>query len=95
MADDFLYWCSLPDVLYLDKSNPSSYYQCRVKISVPLRPAQNVQVARSAMFARTFTVLLKSNTVADFNRALENEIIPILRKQRGFQDELTLVTPDG
>ncbi len=47
------------------------------------------------MFARTVTVRLKSNAVADFNRALENEIIPILRKQRGFQDELTLVTPDG
>ena len=47
------------------------------------------------MFARTVTVRLKSNAVADFNRALENEIIPILRKQRGFQGELTLVTPDG
>jgi heme-degrading monooxygenase HmoA len=45
------------------------------------------------MFARTVTVRLKA--VADFNRTLENEIIPILRKQRGFQDELTLVTPDG
>ena len=47
------------------------------------------------MFARTVTVRLKSNSVADFNRTLENEIIPILRKQRGFQNELTLVTPDG
>ena len=47
------------------------------------------------MFARTVTVRLKSNAVADFNRTLENEIVPILRKQRGFQDKLTLVTPDG
>jgi len=47
------------------------------------------------MFARTVTVRLKSQAVADFNRTLENEIIPILRRQRGFQDELTLVTPDG
>lgn len=47
------------------------------------------------MFARTVTVRLKSNAVADFNRTLENEIIPILRKQRGFQNELTLVSPDG
>ena len=47
------------------------------------------------MFARTVTVRLKANAAADFNRTLENEIIPILRKQRGFQNELTLVTPDG
>ena len=47
------------------------------------------------MFARTVTVRLKPKAAADFNRTLENEIIPILRKQRGFQDELTLVTPDG
>ena len=43
------------------------------------------------MFARTVTVRLKSNAVADFNRTLENEIVPILRKQKGFQDKLTLV----
>jgi len=47
------------------------------------------------MFARTVTVRLKSNAVADFNRTLENEIVPILRKQRGFQDEMILVAPDG
>jgi len=47
------------------------------------------------MFARTVTMRLKSNAVSEFNRTIENEIMPILRKQRGFQDELTLVTPDG
>jgi heme-degrading monooxygenase HmoA len=47
------------------------------------------------MFARTVTVRLKSNAVADFNRTLENEMVPILRRQKGFQDELTLVAPDG
>lgn len=47
------------------------------------------------MFARTVTVRLKSNAVADFNKTLENEIVPILRRQKGFRDELTLVTPDG
>lgn len=47
------------------------------------------------MFARTVTVRLKSHAVADFNKTLVNEIVPILRRQKGFQDELTLVTPDG
>ena len=47
------------------------------------------------MFARTVTVRLKSNMVADFKKTLENEILPLLRKQRGFQDEITLVAPEG
>src|SRR5260370_16408433 len=47
------------------------------------------------MFARTVTVRLKSNAVADVNKGLENEIVPIVRRQEGFRDELTLVTPDG
>jgi len=47
------------------------------------------------MFARTVTVRLKANTKADFQRTLENEIVPLLRKRQGFQDELTLVSQDG
>ena len=47
------------------------------------------------MFARTVTVRLKSNGVADFKKTLENEIVPLLRKRTGFQDEITLVAPDG
>src|SRR5882672_11151789 len=47
------------------------------------------------LFARAVTVRLKANAVGDFTRTLENVIIPILRKQRGFQDKMILVTPDG
>ncbi len=47
------------------------------------------------MFARTVTVRLKANAKADFQKTLENEIIPLLRKRQGFQDELTLVSQDG
>ena len=47
------------------------------------------------MFARTVTVRLKSNAVGDFKRTVENEIIPILRRQKGFQEETLLVTPEG
>lgn len=31
----------------------------------------------------------------DFTQKLESEILPILRKQKGFKDELTLVSSDG
>ena len=47
------------------------------------------------MFARTVTMRLKSNSVSDFNRTLEKEIVPILRQQRGFQDEVVLVKTNG
>jgi len=47
------------------------------------------------MFARSVSLRLKPNNVAEFTRTLENEIIPLLRKQKGFQDEITLVAPGG
>jgi heme-degrading monooxygenase HmoA len=47
------------------------------------------------MFARSVTMRLKPNTVSDFNRTLEKEILPLLQKQKGFRDELTLVSSNG
>ena len=47
------------------------------------------------MFTRSVSLRLKPNNVAEFTRTLENEIIPLLRKQKGFQDEITLVAPGG
>jgi hypothetical protein len=38
---------------------------------------------------------LKPNSVPAFTERLEKEIIPMLRKQNGFQDEITLTTPAG
>ncbi len=35
------------------------------------------------------------NSVAEFTQRLEKEIIPLLRKQKGFQDEITFVAPGG
>ena len=47
------------------------------------------------MFARSVTMRLKPNTVSDFNKTLEKEILPLLQKQKGFRDELTLVSANG
>jgi heme-degrading monooxygenase HmoA len=47
------------------------------------------------MFARSVSIHLKPNSVAEFNRTIESEILPLLRKQKGFRDELTLVAPNG
>jgi hypothetical protein len=37
---------------------------------------------------------LKANIVPEFNRVIENEILPLLRKQPGFRDEITFVAPE-
>ena len=47
------------------------------------------------MFARSVSIRLKPNSVAEFNKTIKNEILPLLRKQQGFRDELTLVAPNG
>ena len=45
------------------------------------------------MIARNVTMRLKANSVAEFTQTLEKEIIPLLRKQKGFQDEITFSVP--
>jgi hypothetical protein len=47
------------------------------------------------MFARNVTFRLKSNTHSDYTRTLENEILPLLRKQVGFKEEITLSNPSS
>ena len=47
------------------------------------------------MYARNVSINLKPNTASEFTRTLENDILPLLRKQNGFKDEITFVAPDG
>ena len=43
------------------------------------------------MFARHVSMLLKANSAPEFTKTIEQEILPLLRKQKGFQDEITFV----
>jgi hypothetical protein len=45
------------------------------------------------MFARNVRIKLKPHGVPEFTRILRKEIIPLLRKQEGFQDEMLFVCP--
>src|SRR5467141_1608032 len=47
------------------------------------------------MFARRVHMQLKPNTGAEFTQRLEKDILPLLRKQKGFQDEITFVGHGG
>ena len=46
------------------------------------------------MYTRNVSLKLKANSASEFTRTLENEIVPVLRKQKGFRDEITLVAPE-
>jgi hypothetical protein len=46
------------------------------------------------MFGRQVTLKLKPNSATELNRIAQSEILPILRKQKGFRDESTLIAPE-
>jgi heme-degrading monooxygenase HmoA len=46
------------------------------------------------MFARQVTLKLKSGSAANLPRVIENDVLPLLRKQKGFRDELTFINPE-
>jgi heme-degrading monooxygenase HmoA len=47
------------------------------------------------MFARSVTIRVKPNAISEFNRTFEKEILPLLQKQKGFQDAISLVASNG
>src|SRR5215467_8130353 len=47
------------------------------------------------MFARIVSMRLKPNMSAEFSQTIEKKILPILRKQKGFRDEITFIAPGG
>jgi hypothetical protein len=47
------------------------------------------------MFARNVSLHLHPNTVNEFTKTMDREIIPLLRKQKGFLDEITLSVTGG
>lgn len=47
------------------------------------------------MYARQVSMDLKPNSKAEFIQQLEADIIPLLRKQTGFQDEIAFINPAG
>jgi hypothetical protein len=47
------------------------------------------------MFARTVSIHLKPNMLSDYTRTFDQDILPLLRKQHGFKDEITFSGPGG
>jgi hypothetical protein len=47
------------------------------------------------MFARNVSIHLKSNMLSDYTRTFEKDVLPLLRKQNGFKDEIAFLSPSG
>lgn len=47
------------------------------------------------MFARSVALRLRPNTLNEFQRAFDAQVIPMLRKQPGFKDVITLAMTGG
>jgi hypothetical protein len=47
------------------------------------------------MYARNISIHLKPSMLNDFNTTFEQEVLPMLRKQKGFKDEITFSVPSS
>jgi hypothetical protein len=47
------------------------------------------------MYARNVSINLKPNCSKEFSQKLEQDIVPLLKRQDGFQDEITLLGEGG
>src|SRR5713226_6981436 len=62
---------------------------------VYLPPLLGTPTKEVDMFARSVSFHLKPGRAAEFTRLLDKDIIPVLRKQKGFEDEIAFVAPGG
>jgi hypothetical protein len=46
------------------------------------------------MYTRNVRIKLRANSVLEFRRLLEAKIVPLLRTQKGFKHEITLLTAE-
>jgi len=46
------------------------------------------------MFTRHVIMQLKANSASEFTSTVEKTILPMMRKQKGFRDEITFISTD-
>ena len=46
------------------------------------------------MFSRQITMQINKNWTPEFPKVFEKEVLPLLRRQKGFLDELILLSPN-
>jgi hypothetical protein len=64
------------------------------QVTVPLNRSLDRQ-KESPIYARKVSLCLKSESVSQFLERVEHEVIPMLHQQKGFLDQLILVSDNG
>jgi hypothetical protein len=59
-----------------------------------LKHVQNGPTQEVEMYSRNVSFKLKPKSTEEFTRILEGEIIPLLRRQRGFEDQISFIAPE-
>jgi heme-degrading monooxygenase HmoA len=47
------------------------------------------------MFARNVSLRLKSNMLSEYGHVFDSQVLPLLRKQKGFKDAITIASSNG
>jgi heme-degrading monooxygenase HmoA len=47
------------------------------------------------MFARNVAIHLKANSLGEFEKTFDNQVLPLLQKQAGFKDEIIFAMQGG
>src|ERR1044071_5174118 len=47
------------------------------------------------MFTRHVIMQLRPDSASEFTRTVEKEVLPMMRKQKGFRDEITFISTDN
>jgi hypothetical protein len=63
--------------------------------SIPSRILKPSNTGEVVVFARKVAARLKPNSLVEFSRLMECEILPWLKKQEGFLDLIVLAAPGG
>lgn len=66
----------------------NSWVQLVITLNNPTGFTQEIE-----LYSRNVRIKLRPNAAPEFSRILEEKIIPLLRKQVGFQDEIFFVSP--
>jgi hypothetical protein len=59
-----------------------------------VKPGSQRRRKEIVLYIRSVKLRLKSDRVNDFKRIAETEILPLLRRQTGFRDEVLCIAPE-
>src|SRR5678816_4633001 len=67
---------------------------CNASSKPPMLNPLTDSIQEVEMYSRNVSFKLKAKCSAEFTSILEGQIIPLLRRQKGFEDEISFIAPE-